>query len=130
MRQEHALTTLNATTAASDLMQTLRPATPPEPLRARRISTEPAEEGPAMPRGVYERKPKGEKKEGEKPKRKWTRRAKPSEDLKAMAAEALLDAARHLHATVIDQVEISESEELQRAVRSFELADKISKAAK
>lgn len=127
------MTALNATTAAADLMQTLRPATPPEPLRARRISTEPAEEETTMPRGVYERKPKGEKKDAppqERKKRKWTRREKPADDLKALATEALIAAARHLHASVLEQVEFEGNEDLVRAIRSFELADKISKAAK
>lgn len=65
-----------------------------------------------------------------KPKRKYTRRAKPATDLKALAMESLLAAGKHLAATVKEEVEdVNDSPGLAQAVRGFELAERLFAAA-
>lgn len=85
-----------------------------------------------MPRGVYDRKPKGAKdeREGDKPRRKYTRRLKPAAaDLKGLTLESLLLCASHLEATVRDQVEIVDNPELTFALDSYARARAIYEAA-
>ncbi len=130
------MTTLNPAATMTDIMATLRPADPPRPREARRITTEPDEpitdREAAMPSGVYERK-KRDKAEGgvaAPKKRKYTRRANgaAADDPKQLAQEALVAAGEHLYATVQDEVEVGDNATLKAALRGFEVAQKISKA--
>jgi hypothetical protein len=85
-----------------------------------------------MPRGVYDRKAKKAEGGGEKPKRKYTRRAKSDEkpDVQAFALEAFTGAAENLAKTVRDTVDMDEAPELASALRTFELCSKIFGALK
>lgn len=78
-----------------------------------------------MPRGI----PGSGPKKDEKPKRKYTRRATNGADGDPVL-ELLIEAGKHLHATVVDQVEVGDNDEFKRALKGFELAAKIHAAAK
>ena len=125
------MSALNPEAAAADLMAALRPQTPPEPLRARRISTatqEDADMTTEQPKRRRGRPPKNP--DAPQQKRKYTRREKPAEDMKALAAEALISAALHLAETVRSEVEIGDNSALIGALRQFEVAQKIHAAAR
>lgn len=105
------------------ILRDTAPATPSTP-----------KEEQAMPRGVYDRskaKKRGEaaatppvaKKRGGRPKKNGE-----GADLKALATEALIDAARHLATTVREVVDLDDAPVLVTALRSFELAEKIAGA--
>lgn len=83
-----------------------------------------------MPRGVYDRKKKAEKGAGggDKPKRKYVRKAQVTTDLKGLALASLLLTASHMEATVRDQVEIGDNPELTFALDSFARAKAIYEA--
>lgn len=91
-----------------------------------------------MPRGVYDRT----KKEGSTPppelkkRRKYTRRAKAAKhangeggDLKTLALEALVAAGQHLVTTVRLEIAYEDNETVVQALRGYELAARIHKAA-
>lgn len=132
------LAKLDPNKAADNLLAALtgRPAQPPQPQAARRVNgaamqdddDQPTKERD-MPRGVYDRKKKGQggvAKDAE-PKQ---RRKRATNGVADETTELVLEAAQLLHAAIDEHLDVTDHEPVVKAMRFYALAEKLHRAAK